>query len=208
MPPITEKIQKFFAAYPERVFSKKDILVQAGSDPQGVFYMTEGRVIQYDITATGNTVVVNSFKPGAFFPMSWAINKTPNNYFFEAAENTKAHIAPGDDVVAFLKDNPDVLFDLMARVYKGTDGVLRRMAHLMGGSAKSRVLYELINAVARFGRETKINETDLAKYTGLARESISREIKTLKENGALKVTRGGIVVEDQAKLEALLGNDL
>lgn len=176
MTPIEKKIEHYFSKYPARTFERKDILVQAGSNPPGVFYITTGRVLQYDISPAGNTVIVNVFKPPAFFPMSWAINQGDNSYFFEAATKVVAHIAPAPDVVTFLQGNPDVLFDLLARVYRGTDGVLRRMAHLMGGSAKNRLIFELINSGLRFGEPLQGNEvlialteSDLARQSGLAR---------------------------------------
>src|SRR4051812_32598848 len=147
----TQKIADFFNNYPLHTFRKRQLLIRAEETPAGVFYITEGRVSQYDITPGGNEVVVNVFKPGAFFPMSTAINRAPNHYFFEASTVVTARQAPLDDAVTFLHDNPDVAFDLLARVYRGVDGVLRRMAHLMGGNAHTRLIFELLNAANRFG---------------------------------------------------------
>lgn len=210
---VGEKIQEFFSAYPTRSYDKGSILIQGGSDPAGIFYLVEGRVIQYDILPSGNSIVVNSFKPLAFFPMSWAINRTANDYFFEAATAVKTRITHADKAVAFLKDNPDVLFDLLARVYKGTDGILRRTVHLMGGSARSRVLFELVNTGLRFGESFDdksvalgINETSLAKHVGLARESVNRELKSLKSDGLININnRHGIVINDFEQVKQLLG---
>lgn len=207
---IKEKIVKFFTQYPVKSFDKGQFLIQAERPQSNVFYVVEGRVSQFDITPSGKEVVVNIFKRGAFFPMSWAINNTPNHYFFEASTNVAAHVVPAADAVQFLKDNPDVLFDLLARVYKGVDGVLRRMAHLMGGSAKSRLLFELLNSAYRFGEtqdtEVFINlkENDLAKQSGLARETVSRILQELKAAGLVKIKRGGMTITSLAKLEAML----
>src|SRR5687767_2658077 len=137
---VKAKVVRFFTQYPLRTFDKREIIVRAETELPGLFYLTEGRVSQYDITSSGNEVVVNVFKPGAFFPMSWAMNDTPNHYFFEASAKVVAHVAPAADAVQFLRDNPDVTLDLLGRVYRGVDGVLRRMAHLMGGDAKTRLL--------------------------------------------------------------------
>jgi len=38
------------------------------------------------------------------------------------------------------------------RVYSGTDGLIGRLAHLMAGTARSRVLYELLIECRRFGQ--------------------------------------------------------
>jgi len=212
MSEIPQKIADFFTAYPLRTFDKRHILARAEEDLPGVFYIVEGRVSQYDITPSGNEVVVNVFKPGAFFPMSWAINSTPNHYFFEASTKVSAHVAPAADAVQFLKDNPDVAFDLLGRVYLGVDGVLRRMAHLMGGDAKSRLLFELLNAAHRFGEPQQdgsvfvpLKESDLARHSGLARETVNRTIQNLKTDALVDVTHSGITIKHVDRLEAMLG---
>jgi len=135
-----DKIREFFEQYPLKPFAKRELLLRAEEPIGQIFYLVQGRVSQYDIATNGNEVVVNVFKPGAFFPMSSAINSTDNHYFFEASLRTVVRVAPQEDVVRFLRDNPAVTFDLLARVYRGVGSVLRRMAHLMGGDAKSRLI--------------------------------------------------------------------
>lgn len=213
--PVAKKVEQFFAAYPQCVFAKGQMIIQAGEEPAGIFFIEEGRVSQYDISGSGTEAVVNVFKPSAFFPMSWAINKTPNQYFYEAATRVYARRAPAGEVVAFLRREPDVLLDLLSRVYRGADGLLRRLAHLMGGDARSRLLFELLNAAHRFGRQAEdgvitipLKEGDLAKHSGLARETVNRVIQQLKTAGLVAVKPSGVVIKDIAKLKADLGADL
>lgn len=212
---VQQQVQEFFAQYPTRNFRKGELLIDAEEAPKGVFYILEGRVSQYDITSTGNEVVVNVFKPGAFFPMSWAMNSTANYYFFEASTDVLVREAPAREAIQFLKDNPEVLFDLLARVYRGVDGVLRRMAHLMGGDARTRLIFELLNAAYRFGELqpdgsvlVTLKESDLAKHSGLARETVSRAMKDLKRANLVHITQDGITVKDTKQLEAAIGSDV
>ncbi len=212
---IATKTRVFFEQYPERKFPKGHVIVQAGEEPAGIFYLLQGRVNQYDISPAGIEVVVNVFQPPAFFSMSWAINRAPNQYFFESAVDVVARVAPADEVVAFVRSEPDVLFDLLSRVYKGTDRLLRRQAHLMGGDAKTRLLYEIVSAGYRFGKQDQsgavhvaIKEGDLAKHTGLARETVNRVIQGLKASGLVVVTKGGLLIPDLKSLESKLGSEL
>ncbi len=208
---VAAKVAEFFGPYPQRKFSKGQVLVQAGEEPAGIYYLTQGRVTQYDIASSGVQVVVNVFQPPAFFPMSWAINKSPNDYFFEAVSDVEARVAPADDVVAFVRREPEVLFNLLSRVYRGTDRLLRRQVHLMSGDAKTRLVYEILSAAYRFGTQDEagttripVKEGDLAKYTGLARETVNRAIQGLKAKDLVRVIRSEIVIPDLKKLEAEL----
>jgi len=210
-----EKTANFFKAYPLRSYDKRELLLRAEEPVESVFYITEGRVSQYDIAPNGNEVIVNIFKPGAFFPMSSAINNTVNQYFFEASLASKTHVAPKANVLQFLHENPDIAFDLLARVYRGVDGILRRMAHLMGGKAQTRLIFELLNSAYRFGEPKptgsvfiQLTEGDLSKQSGLARETINRSLHDLKATGLITVSRNGVLIKDITALEAQLGNDL
>jgi CRP/FNR family transcriptional regulator len=212
---IKETVKLFFDAYPSRQFSKGEIVLRPEDELKDIIYLEDGQIIAYDISVGGNDIVVNAFKPGSFFPLSQAINNTPNKYFYEAVNPVTARIAPSKDVVAFLKKNPDVTFDLLSRVYRGTDGLLRRTAHLMGGSAKSRLIFELLNASARFGVPGNdastfipLTESDLAKRSGLSRETVSRTIRTLKTAGLVQLQARGVVILNHADLEATLGSEL
>lgn len=198
---IANKVNDFFTKYKLQYLKKGHVLIQGGKDPDGVYYIVGGQIRQYDISPSGDELVINMFKPPAFIPMSWAINRTPNTYFYEAFTNIVVRKAPADDVVQFLRDNPDVTFDLLARVYKGLDGVLARMDRIMQNSARTRLLFELAISAVRFGKPSEdgsymlaLHETELAARAGLTRETVNREIKKLKSEGAVDVTSHGIRV--------------
>lgn len=206
-----ELIKSFFKNYPVSHLGKGQIMFRPGDQINKVPYLELGQVIQYHISPAGNLVVVNAYKPGAFFPMSSVINKSPTNYFFEAATPSTVRLAPANHVLQFLEDNPEVVLDLLSRVYSGVDGILKRMAHLMGGSARSRLVYELINAGYRFGelnpdgsRFIKMSENDIAQRSGLSRETVNRAGKQLKAENLVKITNRGIVIPDINALELLL----
>ena len=210
-----QKIENFFSVYQRAHIGKKQVLIHAHEEPEGIMYLQSGRVKQYDITSAGNEVVVNIFKPSAYFPMSWALSRRPNIYYYEAMTDVEVRIAPVHKVVEFLKADPDLLLDLLSRVYTGMDGVLRRSSHLMGSDARTRLLFEILTACKRYGEPQQdgallvtMHETDLATSAGLSRETVSRQVCSLKEQGLLHVERCGMYVYDVEKLAQELGDRL
>lgn len=208
------KIEVFFRSYPLKNFKKGQVIIYADDAPQGVFFIESGDIRQYVISNSGDEVVVNVFKPPAFFPMSWAINRTPNEYFFETATEATLRIAPVEETIAFVQNNPTVLFDLLARVYRGTDVLLRRMTHLMKGNARTRTILELIIACQYFGKKqgdtyiVEIPEAELAARSGLTRETISRELHKLHIKELIKVGHKHIIIKDLDQLQYNLKNGL
>lgn len=207
-----DKIEEFFSQYRLRHYHKGHILILNGDDTDFIYHLVKGRVKEYDVTYRGDEIILNVFKPPAFFPMSLAINKVPNPYIYEAETDIDIRQAPAGEAVKFIQDNPDVMFDLLSRLYRGTDGLLARMTHLMAGSAKARLMFEVLLACRRYGEANDkggctiaLNESDLAARAGLSRETVSREMRKLDTEKLLKLASGKITVHDVSAFEEKLG---
>ncbi len=208
---ISEKVARFFSKYRPQSFKKGDFLIRANEKPSGVFYLSKGIVRVYAISKNGDELVVNIFKPFSFFPMDWAINNSENSYYYEVMSPVIVQKAPKDDVISFVKANNDVLFNLLSRVYRGVDGVLNKMTYLMVGSAYARIIAELIVTMQRFGEfsQTKkgstgqmsISERELAAQAGLTRETVSRELKRLKNKQLILFSQNTLTIVQMEKLE-------
>lgn len=208
---VSATINAFFEDYRERTYKKGQVLILNGDMTDFVYLIVEGRVKQYDVTYRGDEIILNTFKPGAFFPMAMAINKTTSPYIYEAETDLEVRQAPADKVVEFVRANPDVLFDLLSRVYRGTDGLLGRMAHLMASSAKGRLMFELLVECRRFGQKSggnwsfTVNEKELGARAGLSRETVSREMKKLINTGLVQFDAGQVNIPDIDAFETKLG---
>lgn len=198
---MSDKIEQFFSQYSLRKYPKGQILILNGSPATHIFHLESGIVKQYDISYRGDEVILNLFKPPAFFPMSLAINGGESLYTYEAKTALELRQAPLEDAVQFLKNNPDVLFDLLSRVYSGVDGLLARVTHLMSSSARERLLFELLIECHRFGEKQpdesyklNISEKELGARAGLSRETISREMSKLSRDGVVIIEKHQITV--------------
>ncbi len=205
---VSKKIESFFTKFKHQVYKKGEILVRADEDPSGIFYLKDGIVREYAISKNGDEIVVNIFKPYSFFPMSWAINNTKNRYFFEAVTPVEVWKASKEKAVEFIKQEPEVLYNLLSRVYSGTDGLLTRMSYLMSGNAYTRLIAELLIHAKRFGIKEKdasvrltLSERELATQSGMTRETISREIKILKNKNLVTFTKNTLIINNLSRFE-------
>lgn len=200
-PAMMTKLNRFFADYPLHRYAQGEVVISADNTVPPVLYIVRGKICQYDSTESGTKAVLNIFQPPAFFPVMNALNQSPNTHYYEALTEVQARVIPPDVAVFFLKENPDVALDLLARLYRGVDGLLSKMTQLMAGTARSRLLFELAMAAERFGAiqpdgncMVKFTEVQLAQQTGLARETVSRELQKLKKEGYLNLSKGRITI--------------
>lgn len=209
---VSSKIEAFFENHRLRKYTKGQVLILNGDSTDYVYHLLSGRVKQYDVSYRGDEITLNVFQPPAFFPMSLAINHVPNPYTYEAETDVELRQAPADEVVTFLKENPDVLFDLLSRVYRGADGLLARMSHLMASSARGRLMFEILLSCRRYGEPQDdgscvlvMNEKELAARAGLSRETVSREMHKLIDEKHLTLQAGTLHILNLADFESKLG---
>jgi len=211
---VEAKINDFFGPYKVKKYAKGEVLLLVGDQVQTVFQIVEGRVKEYDVTSRGDEVILNIFKSPAFFPMSAVINKTTSPYIFETETACKIRLVPASEVLEFITKNPDVLYDLLSRVYRGVDSLLGRVAHLMASSANTRLVYELLAEARRFGTPKgttvvlSINEKDLGARAGLSRETVSREISKLRAEGLLTTSPKTIALSNLEELRSKLAQQI
>lgn len=211
---IKEKIRSFFLKYPEKTFRKGDLLIRADEDPSGVFYIANGVVRQYYISKTGIQITLNMFKPNAFLPMSWVVSDIHNNYYFEAVTPCKAYKAPKSDVLSFIQNEPDVLLDLLRRVFVGVEGLWMHIAYLSAGNSATKLVSTILILAQRFGKVegdsvvidmgVKLTEKELGDYAGMYRETVSREMQLLEKNNLILRKEGTIIIPHLSALEAKL----
>ncbi len=197
----TEQLTKeFFATYPMRSYGKGELLLRPGDDGI-VQYIESGLVVQYDISDRGEKLAVNTYKPGTFLYLPNILGQSDITFFFEASIATVTHRAPRTDFTKFLTKQPSVVYDTLTRLTRGTDGMLRRLAGTMEGGAEARVLQELKLLQARFprtGGKVAVTIVELAAQTGLARETVSRAVKKLRESGAIDLAGGKFTIREQS----------
>jgi CRP-like cAMP-binding protein len=163
----------------------------------------------YSISSQGEELSINIYKPTSFFPMAWVLNDTISHFYFETVTPVTIYRAPKEEFLVFLKTHPDVLFNLVQRIYKGLDGYFTRMEYLMSGNAEARLITELIIYAKRFGQKTdkgievnfQLTEKDLASQTGITRETVSRQLSKLKEKGLIEFKKKTLTVKDLSMLE-------
>lgn len=209
------KLKEFDTFYNEfmiRDYKKNEMLIRADDDPQGIFCLTKGYVRQYTISKANTELTLHIHKPISYFPMVWAINGTPNIYYYEALTPVRAGRAPRDRVVSFIKDKPVVIFELMSELLGDYAETLTRIGHLVFSDAYRRVISVLLYIAKHFGEEGSngvivhhhFTQQDIATLTGIVRETASNEMVKLEKKGLIKYVNRSLLFKSIRKLEVEL----
>jgi CRP/FNR family transcriptional regulator len=202
------EFEEFYKQFTTRNYKKGEMLIRADDDPLGIFCLTKGYVRQYTISKTGFELTLHILRPISYFPMVWAVNGTPNVYFFEALTPVEVGRAPRDQVVNFIKDKPTIIFELLSELIEDYAESLTRIENLVFSDAYRRVISILLYITKHFGEKYKkgiivrhrFTQQDIATLVGVARETASNEMVKLEKKGLIKYIDHAILFENIEKL--------
>ncbi|MDP1721937.1 MAG: Crp/Fnr family transcriptional regulator [Candidatus Gottesmanbacteria bacterium] len=211
---VKRKVIDFFTAHPLLLYKKGEMILRADDTPHGVCYIEKGIVRQYSINGAGETLMLQFYRPGAFFPMTWVINDIPNRYFFEAATAVSIRRAPREAVKTFIDDQPEVLKDFVERLLLGVSGLWLRIEHLVLESAYVKTILLILYYAEKFGvkdakgvaLEVSPTHKEISAWIGTTRETASLQVEALKKKKLL-VSRGRqLVIPSMTALEKELSS--
>ncbi|MBI4036245.1 Crp/Fnr family transcriptional regulator [Candidatus Daviesbacteria bacterium] len=203
-----DKLSDFFSKYKQLTYTKGEIIIREDDEPAGVYFLKNGYVRMGSIFESGGELTLNIFKPGSFFPMIWAIGELKNSYFCQAMTEVKVYRAPRVEVIKFVKENPEVLYDLTKRILIGLDGMITNIQYLMFGNSYNRIAAAILLLAKRFGEKLdgkivinfNLVHQDIAHLAGVTRETASIAIKQLENKGVIGRIKKKFVVKNMGKL--------
>ena len=206
-PEVQELLHSFFDKFESKRFAKGKTIIKPANDK--IFFLTKGVVKMFVLSKKGEDLTLNIYKAYSLFPISLVFDMQ-NKYTFQSLTEVQGYFAPKKDFVKFVTKNPTVLFDLLKRIYKGLDGFYMISETLLSKDAFYRVLSQLIIYARRFGQKNKnntitfdwsITHQQLASQTGLARESVTRQIKKLQNKGLVGYSGKKLFIHNLSELE-------
>lgn len=211
----TKEFELFFKKFVVRKYKKGEVLIRADDDPQGIFCLKKGYVRQFTISRLGFELTLHILKPISYFPIVWAVNGTPNVYYFEALTPVEVGRAPREEVVNFIKDKPTIIFELLSKLIEDYAESLTRIEHLVFSDAYRRVISVLLYIAKHFGSTSNngiivdhyFTQQDIATLTGVARETASIEMLKLEKKELIKYVGRSILIKSKIKLELELVSD-
>lgn len=206
---LQQKVEEFFARFEYKKYKKGETIMHPDETNAKAYYVKSGYVRNYNLTDEGIEFTLHIYAPHSYFPMTSVISDVENRYYYEALIDTEVYIAPKAEVTAFLKSNPDVLFDLTSRLLNGLDKFMMRAEYLALKSASKRLVSTSLFLARHFGEKEnntcrfKYNFThrDLASIAGVSRETASREWEKLLKSGLVSTNRQRIMLHDLEKLK-------
>lgn len=208
-PQIELSLTNFFKAYKPLSFRKNEILFRPGDSFQNIMFVRSGYIRLFLTTSEGREITLNIFKPAFYFSFMFGVIDESNKYYFEALTPIEAWSAPRTAFVEFLKKNPEIMFELTKNISRGFKDLLLGYEALTSPDAYSKIASTIYVLSNRFGVkkndnvefELKFSHQELAGFTGLTRETVSKQMERLEKEGRIEIKKRLIIVKNFTDFE-------
>lgn len=181
-----------------RTFNKKEIVYLRGDAGGRVFLILKGEVELY-MASAGARIVIQVFREGDFFgDLSFINHPTPfpQEEYAQAGKETEVCVIMKDDMTRLLETNALFTMALLINLRNRLHHAESKIKDLAHSPAPTRLLNELIRHAASYGTEEngfyevggRFTHQQLADLSGLARETVTKTLGMLAEQGFISYT--------------------
>lgn len=194
-------------------FSKDEVIIQGYQEPEGVYLIKAGFVKAYSISHDGHRNLLLIHKVGQFMPLPWALDgANTTDLFYEAMTDVEVLRVDKDKLRAAMGNNSWLSREVLSQTVDMISICTQRIQTLEYRTARERIIAELIYIAGRFGEKhdkeivinAPITHQDIADSINMSRETASRALELLFEEGLVGQKEHLFTVKDINKLQTAL----
>ena len=195
------------------VFEKRhdlgEILLLEGKTAEVLYILASGAVKVFTTSAEGKEQILTIIRPGETFNEVPIFNGGLNPASAQAMVPVLIYGIRRNDLEVILRNYPQVALNVikvMANRLRHLVSLVEDLSfrHVIGRVAK--ILLD--NAGDGAAPVPRLTQRDMAAMAGTAREVVSRSLKTLEEDGFIKVDRNRIIITNRDALKKVVEPDL
>ena len=177
-----------------RTFKKGEILVHEGDPALGFTVIREGSTKAYKTTFDGREQILYIFPQNDYFGARFLFTEEKVPYSVEALEETKVCILSKIQFTHLLAEYSSIAMQIIEAMANRMSRLETAMQSMGGRNAELRIASFLLEFKDTYGRENDgyveidlpLSREGLANYLGLARETLSRKLTQLEDEGIIE----------------------
>jgi len=185
-----------------RKFPAKNVVFQEGEPGEVLLIILSGKVKVFLSGKDGQEFILTLLGPGNFFGEMAILESAPRSASVITMEPCEFLLLSQKDLMALLKKHATIALKILKNLSQRLRKANEQIRSLVMCDVYGRVGRCLLNlaetqggkANGQFFVPNRPSFQELAKMVGCSRETLSRTIKALKDNGCLTVTRNAIYI--------------
>ncbi|TET12726.1 MAG: Crp/Fnr family transcriptional regulator [Dehalococcoidia bacterium] len=190
----------------EKTAERGELILLEGEPAEALYFVASGVVKVFKTSADGKEQILCLIRPGESFNDVPVFDGGPNPASAQAMGPVVLYGIRKSDLEVILREHPQVALNatqLLSHRVRHLVSLVEDLSfrHVIGRVAK--ILLE--HAGDGTGLRPRLTQQEMAAMAGTAREMIGRSLKTLEEDGAIRLDRHRIVITDKEALREMAG---
>ncbi len=203
-----EELQKVVNLIYRRSYIKGELIVIEGSNLDSLIIINSGQVKAYRDTQDGKEQILYVFSEGDFFGEKNLIINQAATYNVEALEETNICAIRKEDFQKLLTEHPSIGLKIMEELCNRLDRLEKTIEGMGSKDVEARLGMVLLEFARKHGKESgegilvelPLSREGIASYIGLTRETVSRKMTLLQNQGIIEMVGNKKVLIKNIKL--------
>lgn len=200
---LTEKIS-------HKNYKKGQIIFFEGDISDKLYVINKGKIKIFKYTREGKEQILYILSEGDFVGDLSLLKKDEFKFNAEALEDANICVLTKDDFDGIIKESPEIAIEILQVVYDRIVKLENLIQSLRTKDIEARIAGLLLSFVKDFGMakgdvielELPLSREDIANYIGVTRETISRKLGSMQDQGVIELVGSKkIIINDIEELE-------
>lgn len=190
----------------EKRAERGEILLFEGEPAEALYFVADGAVKVFKTSHDGKEQILQIIRPGESFNDVPVFSGDVNLTSAEAMGKVILKVIKKNDLETVLREYPQVALNVIHVLSQRVRQLVSLVEDLSFRQVTSRVAKMLIEYAGDGGGDRpRLTQQEMAAMIGTAREMVGRSLKSLEEDGVIKIDRHRIIITDIGSLKEAAG---
>lgn len=205
-----EQLIKLTEKITHKNYKKGQIIFFEGDISDKLYVINRGKIKIFKYTREGKEQILYILSEGDFVGDLSLLKKDEFKFNAEALEDANICVLTKDDFDGIVRENPEIALEILQVVYDRIVKLENLIQSLSTKDIEARIASLLLGFVKDFGipkgdiieLELPLSREDIANYIGVTRETISRKLGSMQDQGVIELMGSKkIIINDIEELE-------
>ena len=188
----------------EKTVERGELILFEDEPTETLYFVVSGAVKIFKTSAGGKEQILNIARPGESFNDVPIFDDGPNPASVQAMGPATLYGISKNSLKATLKEHRQVALNIIKVLAERVRQLVTLVEDLSFKHVISRVAKILLEHVSDgTGPGSRLTQQEMAAMAGTAREVVARSLKSLEEDGAIRLERHRIIIADREALQEM-----
>jgi CRP-like cAMP-binding protein len=198
-----------FKMVKEKSYNRGEMVFLDGEPASQLYFLANGAVKTFKTSVSGKEQIIGIIRPGESFNDVPIFDNGPTLVSAQTMSSAVIYSINREDIEYLMNRYPRISRNVANVLAKQVRNLVLLIEDLSFRTVVSRVAKILLDtAIEAKGESPKLTQQEMAAMAGTAREVVGRSLKSLEDEGIIKLDRHRIIITDKEALKRMVTSSI